>query len=84
MGGYLTNEYPFSGMSRTQVLCSPMQDVTRVPGKLICKLPSASFVWACSEEEVDPTCLFYSRIPFLHNVIFLSQPTTWITSNRIG
>lgn len=71
MGGYLINKRPFSGMSGTQALCSPMQAVTRVPGKLICKLLSASFVWACSGEEVDPTCLLYSRILFLHNVIFL-------------
>lgn len=71
MGGYLIKKYPFSGMSRTQALCSAMQAVTHVPGKLMCKLPSASFVWACSGEEVDPTCGFYSCILFLHNVIFL-------------
>lgn len=71
MGSYLINKCPFSGASRTQALCSPMQAVTHVPGKLMCKLPSASFVWACSGEEVDPTCHFYSHILFLNNVIFL-------------
>lgn len=62
MGGYLINKRPFPGMNRTQALCSPMQAVTQVPRKLIRKLPSASFVWVCSGEEVDPTCVFYSHI----------------------
>lgn len=58
MGVYLINKCPFAGMSRTQALCSAMQAVAHVPGKLICKLPSASFVWVCSGKEVVHTCLF--------------------------
>lgn len=55
MGVYLINKCPFAGMSRTQALCSAMQAVAHVPGKLICKLPSASFVWVCSGKEVVHT-----------------------------
>lgn len=58
MGVYLINKCPFAGMSRTQALCSAMQAVAHVPGKLICKLPSASFVGVCSGKEVVHTCLF--------------------------
>lgn len=80
MGFYLINKRPFAGMSRTQALCSSMQAAAQVPGKLICKLPSASFVWVCSGKEVVHNCLFYSRSLFLQNVIFL---LTFNSTNHI-
>jgi len=83
MGVYLINKCPFAGMSRTQALYSSVQAVAQVPGKLVYKLPSASFVFICSGKEAVHACIFFNHVlSFCRMLCSCSHPRTQITSNR--